>query len=513
MTLISALKTNIQFRRNAIATIDGPRELTWAETGDRVARAAAGLRTLGLEPGDRVGILALNSALYLEVQLAVWWAGGAVVPMNTRFSNEETLYSVRDSGLSLLVCDREYRDQALTVREAFPGLELIFIGEGDPGPVATFESLLSGEAGGPSVAVGPSGLAGIFYTGGTTGFPKGVMLTHQALWAAGMALQPATRTTDESRVLHAAPMFHLADAGSCHAGLIVGAANVYIPRFTPLQTIETIESKRVTDTLLVPTMIGMLLADPAYDPSRLQGLRSLLFGASPIAESLLARLRADLPDLRLVHVYGQSEMGPPISYLEPRHQVAGARRSLSIGKPFPSVEVRIVDEAGVEVADDTPGEILARGPSMMTGYWNKPDQTAATLVDGWIKTGDVAYRDADGFMFICDRAKDMIITGGENVFSAEVENVVTGHPAVAAAAVIGIPDEQFGERVHAVVVLRPGSSLTLEALFEHCRAHLANYKCPRSLELKDQLPIAATGKVLKRDLREPYWQGRTRGVN
>lgn len=511
MTLLAALRTNRDFRTAQLASIDGGKIRTWGETADRVGRAAAGWISLGLKPGERVGILANNSAAYFEVELSIWWAGGAVVPMNTRFSHDETLYSIADSGMRFLVCDEAFREQAERAVAAEPDLGLVPI-KSDASTIS-FEELASASAPVPAVSEDETALAGIFYTGGTTGFPKGVMLSHRSLIASALGLQPASRYTEESRVLHAAPMFHLADATSGHAAMLAGACNVYVPRFVAGQVIDTIEQHGVTDAMLVPTMIGMIVNDPDYRPDRVGSLCTLMFGASPTSESLLAKVRSDLPDLRLVHVYGQSEMGPLISFLEPRHQVPGSPRALSIGRPFPSVEVRIADEAGNDVAEGEPGEILARGPTMMDGYWNKSEQTAATLVDGWIKTGDVAYRDAEGFMFICDRAKDMIITGGENVFSAEVENVIAGHPAVAGAAVIGIPDEEFGERVHAVLVLREGTALTLDELFTFCRERLANYKCPRSLEVIDALPLAATGKVLKRDLREPYWKGRKRGVN
>lgn len=230
-------------------------------------------------------------------------------------------------------------------------------------------------------------------------------------------------------------------------------------------------------------------------------------------QPVLERLQADLPHVRLLHVYGQTEMGPTISYLEPNYQVAGGPKSQSVGKPFACVEVKIVDANGREAAANEPGEILARGPCSMIGYWNKPEETLRAKVDGWIRTGDVAYKDDDGFLFICDRVKDMIITGGENVFSAEVENAVATHPAVAEVAVIGVPDADFGERVHAVVVLRPGTTLDAEELREFCRSRIANYKCPRSIEVRASLPVSGAGKILKRDLREPHWAGRKLAVH
>ena len=513
MTLVRACQSHAKFRSANLATIDGPTGQTWLEFVERISRAAAGLMGQGVKNGDRVGILALNSADYLALQVAVWSIGAVVVPMNIRWSTDENLYSARDSGMTLLAADATFGAAALAVQASLTEIKLISFDPDARTPFGTFERLVAEHEPVDAIEASSRELAGIYYTGGTTGFPKGAMLTHEALVAASLGLLSTLRADDSSRALHAAPMFHLADGALCHAMLLLGACNIYIPRFEAGATMDAVERYGVTHTLLVPTMIGLLLSDPSYEPQRLSSLEALLFGASPMNASLLAQLQSDLAHLRPIHCYDQTEMGPLVSFLDPRHQRAGDPKALSIGKPFPAVDVRIVDDEGAEAPIGQPGEILARGPNMMRGYWNKPDETAAAMSGNWIRTGDVAFRDADGFMFTCDRAKDMIITGGENVFSAEVENAIAAHPAVAQVAVIGIPDPDYGERVHAVIVTRTGETIDQAALHAHCRPLIANYKCPRSMNLRAELPISGAGKILKRDLREPYWQGHARGVN
>lgn len=512
MLLIQAIRRNAAFRADETATIDGEEQRTWAEFADRVARAADGLRKLGVAPGERVGILAWNSARYLEAQFAIWWMGGVLVPMNIRWSLEENLYCIRDAGITTLIFDTGFAEAAAAIGGQAKLRQITLDGEASSA-VAAFEDVIAAGTAGEAHETPAESLAGIYYTGGTTGFPKGVMLSFTALWTAAIGIVLANRMAPGGRMLHATPMFHLADGGMSHGAMIQGATHVFVPRFDPADVIAAIDRHQVTDVLLVPTMIGMLQASDAYAPERLASLRALSFGASPIPAPILAKLQADLPQVNLLHVYGQTEMGPTISYLEPHHQVAGGPKALSVGRPFACVEVRIVDSDGVEVGPDVPGEIMARGPCAMIGYWNKPEDTAKTVINGWVKTGDVAYKDADGFLFICDRVKDMIITGGENVFCAEVENAVAAHPAVAQVAVIGVPDPDFGERVHAVIVPKPGQTPTAEDIKAHCKGRIANYKCPRSIELRDALPVSAAGKILKRDLREPHWAGHTRAVN
>jgi acyl-CoA synthetase (AMP-forming)/AMP-acid ligase II len=354
----------------------------------------------------------------------------------------------------------------------------------------------------PDSRRGGDDLLGVFYTGGTTGQSKGVMLSHANIMASALgSLATGQFTTPGGRLLHAAPMFHLADLATWVAALITGGTHVIIPGFSPELVLSAIEEHHVTDVLLVPTMIQALadFADaPRYDVS---GLNRLIYGGSPMPESLFARARELFPSTGFVQAYGMTELAPVATLLLPAdHDVAELNRSA--GRAAPHAEVRILDSAGDEVGPGTVGEIVVRGDHVMRGYWRRPEETAAALRGGWMHTGDAGYMDERGFLFVVDRIKDMIITGGENVYSAEVENALALHPAVATCAVIGLSDEQWGERIHAIVVLAPGASATAEELRELCRGHLPRYKVPRSVEFVSSLPVSGPGKVAKRLLRD-----------
>jgi len=504
---------------NKPAIIFGSRTQSWAEFKNRVARLAGGLKSHGIKAGDPVAILALNSDRYLEYYYAIWWLGAVVVPMNIRWSVAENAYSLNDSGAKAMFADKQFAPLVLQIQIEAPQLQTLIYLDDDTRPdnMLDYEGLI--ESAEPIEDARKSGedLAGIFYTGGTTGFPKGVLLPHRALWFNGMAISKLIETSEDTQYLHAAPMFHLADGAASLGTSMVGGTHVIIPMFTPDGVLDTIETHSITHSLLVPTMIGMLIQSPSFKPERLSALTHLVYGGSPIPEGILRRLIGELSWVSLINAYGQTEMAPAISALAPKHHVVGgpnADRFKSVGQVAPGVEIRIVDEDGKDVPQGEVGEIVARSPGSMQGYHNKPEQTAITLNNGWVKTGDGARLDADGFLFIVDRVKDMVITGGENVFSAEVENAVSTFPDVIQVAVIGIPDEQWGEAVHAVIVTEEGQILDETAITEHCRSHLANYKLPRSFEFREEaLPLSGAGKVLKRELRKPYWEGKNKGVS
>ncbi|HEY2979494.1 MAG TPA: AMP-binding protein, partial [Burkholderiaceae bacterium] len=310
--------------------------------------------------------------------------------------------------------------------------------------------------------------------------------------------------------------FHLADMGCAMPHWIEGNTHSIIPAFNPELVLDTLERDRVTHVVLVPTMIQMLVDHPAMQkPRDLSALQTIAYGASPISEAVLDRAMAALPGVGFVQAYGMTELAP-LATINPAfyHTVEGRKlgKLRAAGRAGPCVEVRIFDEQDREVPRGTVGEVVVRGPNVMQGYWNKPDLTAQAVRDGWMHTGDGAWMDEDGFIFIADRLKDMIISGGENVYSGEVENAIAQHPAVTACAVIGIPSEQWGESVHAVVVLQPGQAVSAEDLIAHCKSLIAGYKCPRSVNFVDALPLSGAGKVLKTKLREPFWQGRERNV-
>ena len=505
-------------RPTATATIMGTRKRNWYEHRERVAKLADSLRNLGASAGDRVAILALNSDRYTEYYHAVWWAGAAVVPMNIRWTSVENAYSLNDSEAEILFVDKAFALVVDEIRTECPKLKtVIYLDDGEvPEDMLAYEDLVNqGSLCDDAMRLGED-LAGLYYTGGTTGFPKGVMLPHRALWYNNLVMSKMSEARPESSYLHAGPMFHLAD-GCASGGLTaVGATHVYVPMFDIEGVVSNIETHGVTHTLMVPTMIGMLLNSDTFDPARLASLQYMTYGASPMPEGLLTDLIERVPDLNIIQGYGQTEMAPIVSTLQPEFHVLGDNNSKlrSAGRPVPGTEVKIVDEDGNKVATGDVGEICARGMGAMQGYWKLEDQTAATLVDGWVHTGDGGYIDDDGFIFIADRMKDMIVTGGENVFSAEVESAISTHDAVAEVAVIGIPDDTWGEAVHAIIIPKEAMTPSTVEIVEHCRPLIANYKLPRSPELRtDPLPLSGAGKVLKRDLRVPFWEGKTRQVN
>jgi acyl-CoA synthetase (AMP-forming)/AMP-acid ligase II len=312
--------------------------------------------------------------------------------------------------------------------------------------------------------------------------------------------------------LHAAPMFHVADiAGWVRCG-VVGATQVMLPAFDPVAVLTAVQEQAVTDLLLVPTMIQLLVDHPRIDEFDLAGVCRLIYGASPMSDALLGRVAKALPTAQLVQSYGMTELGPAATYLTPADHEDPVRRR-SVGRAAPHAEVRIIGADDVELPRGEAGEIVVRGGHVMLGYWDRPEETAEALRGGWMHTGDAGRMDDEGYVYLTDRLKDMIVSGGENVYSVEVENVLAQHPAVATCAVIGVPDETWGERVHAVVVPAAGATVTLEELRAFCADRIAGYKVPRSMDVVDALPVSAAGKVLKRALREPYWAGQERAVH
>lgn len=515
--LTQGLHRAIQRTPNKMATICGTRRRTYAELGDRVARLAGALQMLGMKTEDRIGMLAMNSDRYLEYFLGVWWGGGAVNAANTRWSAAEIAYSLDDSDTRVLIIDDNFVPMADELRRQSKSLQtLIYAGDQEtPKGMLSFEGLVTEATPVPDAHRSGDDLAGVYYTGGTTGFPKGVMLTHTNLSTTGMSLLAHGLAPDDMVGLHAAPMFHLADGAMTLMVMLRGGTHVFVPSFAPELVLRTIQDEGVTTAVLVPVMIQMMVDHPSAADFKLDQLQRVLYGASPISEALLERAMLKLSGVRFTQCYGMTELaalGTVLTddYHTPEGRKLGKLRSA--GRATFHAEVRIVDAEGVEVPRGTVGEIAIRGAGVMKGYWGKPEQTAAALKDGWMHSGDGGYMDEEGFVFIVDRIKDMIVTGGENVYSAEVENAIAQHPAVAQCAVIGIPSDQWGEAVHAVIVTKPGEQVTAEEIKEHCKQRIANYKCPRSAEIRDSLPVSGAGKILKNKLREPFWTGRDRQV-
>jgi long-chain acyl-CoA synthetase len=500
---------------------------TWSETAARVAGLANGLRSLGLSDGDRVALLMLNSARHFELWFAIPAAAMVMNDLNYRLAVEELAFICTDSDVKVLFVDDTYLEAARALREQVATLTtLVWTGPGTDAPEGTiaYESLVAAAS-----DTAPASLplnrhdqvAAIFYTGGTTGLPKGAMLTHRNLTANAVHTVGLLNMTSVDRYLHAGPQFHLADGAMTYALSWVGGTHVFVPAFEPVRVVAALADERCTLSLLVPTMLNMVLASGALAGADMSAMRMLMYGASPMPAEVQRRT-AEGFGCQMMQLYGMTEASPIVTCLDGethRRGMAGeepyATRLRSAGSPIAGVRCQIRREDGSLCDVGEPGEIFIQGPNIMAGYWNRPEETTHALVDGWYRSGDVAYRDAGGYLYVVDRAKDMIISGGENIYTSEVENAVYLHPAVAEAAVFGIPHENFGETVHAEVVLKPGASLTAEELIEHCRAHIAGYKLPRSVAVRmpeEPLPKSGAGKILKRALREPYWEGRDRQV-
>ncbi len=371
----------------------------------------------------------------------------------------------------------------------------------------------------PDARRGGTELAGVFYTGGTTGFPKGVMLSHDALFQNSLFAVAEGMARDGAVGLHAAPLFHIAAITVLGFLWTVGGTHVTLPSFTPLGVLEAIERERIKTTVLVPTMIQMLVDHPDAASFDLSSLETMVYGASPINEALVERAVMLLPRTNFIQIYGMTEMAPIMTVLPGVfHSEEGRKRGKvrSAGQPGVGIDVRIVDPDGQELPRGEVGEIIVLSPGVMLGYWNRPEETAMALArpgrEGWMHTGDAGRIDAEGFLFLVDRVKDMIVSGGENVYSVEVEQAIAQHPAVAACAVIGVPDADWGERVHAFVVLRSGARASAEDIRAHCKTLVGGYKCPRSVDFATTLPVSGAGKVLKTKLREPYWAARERQI-
>ena len=501
---------------DGISTRYRDREYRWVATRQRVARLGAALTRLGMAEADRVAILSLNSDRYYEAVFAIPWAGCCIVPLNTRWALAENDYAVTDSGARVLFFDETFTEQAEQLLSAGPSLEVaIYMGDGEVPPWArSHEQLIVENAPIAASARGWHDMAGIFYTGGTTGFPKGVMQSHRALWASAIGALPEFRMTRESVYLHAAPMFHMADFCGSMGTILRCGSNVILQSFEAGAVLQAIAREQISHALLVPSMIKMVLNHPAVADADVSSLQCVVYGASPMPTATLEKFMHQWPSVGLVQVYGQTELAPIATALSMEDHLAGSEKLRSAGRPTASSEIRIVDEQGEDCPQGTSGEIAVRGPHTMLGYWNKPGETAKALRDGWVFTGDAGYFDGDGYLYIVDRVKDMVVTGGENVFTTEVENAVISHPAVQDVAVIGVPHEEWGEAVHAIVILHAGQAVTAEAIVAHCREQIAGYKLPKGFTFREEpLPLSGAGKVLKTELRKPYWEGRDRQVN
>jgi long-chain acyl-CoA synthetase len=512
------LRQAVACRPRGVATISGERRRTWTEIGDRVPRLAAALRSFGIADGAFVAALGFNSDRYVELFFAVPWAGGAFAPLNIRWSKAENAYALTDSKSSVLFVDESFIDQALELQRELGWVKtLVFMGEGPtPEGMIAYEDLIARHE--PMEDAGRQGedLWVIFYTGGTTAHPKGVMMSHRALFVATLGYLAMLPDVEDLSFLYVAGFFHFAGASALLYITMIGGTHVMLPKFDAVPVMRAIAEHRVTNMVLVPTMINLMVHHPDFDRYDLTSLRTCVYGGSPMPETLMRLAMKKLPSWRFYQIFGMTETGGFASMLRWRdHIVSGpkASRMRSAGQPGPGNEIRIRLPDGSHAPPNTLGEIVVRSDSLMSGYLNNPGATAAVLRDGWMHTGDAGTIDEDGFLFVADRVKDMIVSGGENVYSIEVERALFQHPAVREAAVIGIPSEQWGESVHAVIVPKDGAGVTPEELTAHCRQLIGGYKVPRSYEFRaEPLPVTPVGKVRKNVLRDPWWAGRERKI-
>ena len=490
MNLLSPLRRAVSVGADRSAVV-GTGALTYGELWARCRRLTGTLAGLGLQRGDRVAVAAANSGAYLELYQSVPGAGYVLVPLNVRHTQAELAYALSDSAAAVIFTDLDPEPFAGVVKQVItlPG---------------QYEGFLAGAAEEePPDDITEDDLAGLFYTGGTTGAAKGVMLTHRNLLANAFHFMACWPFSPETRWLVAAPMFHAAGTIGVLSTVWNAGSHIFLERFDPGVALDLIEAHRVTATLVVPTMMAALADEQRRRPRDVSSLTHLSYGGAPSATETLRQAQAAFPAATLLHIYGATETSPIVTLLPDQGKVLDSPRARSCGQPAVGVEVQIVDAAGNPVPAGTVGEVCARGPNIMAGYWNKPEETARALRDGWYRTGDLAYMDEEAYIFHVDRSKDMIVTGGENVYCSEVENALYQHPAVAEAAVFSVPHPRWGEAVHAALVLR--SEVGEEELQTHCRALIADYKVPKSFEYHDELPKSGAGKVLKRELRRPHW--------
>ncbi|MCH9674633.1 MAG: long-chain-fatty-acid--CoA ligase [Gammaproteobacteria bacterium] len=486
-----------------LAVVCGDVRLTYAEVADRSRRLIGALDSLGLESGDRVAILSANSHQYIEYYQAVPAGGYVIVPLNTRHAAPELRYALEDAGAKVLLTDRDVGDLSECVQHVIR-LD------------TEYEGLIAGAT--PrdfATDAHEDSLAGLFYTGGTTGASKGVMLSHRNLIANTFHSMKLLELDQDSVYMVMAPLFHAAGSNSVLACTWTGGVQVAVPAFTAEETLDLVARERVTDTLGVPTMMAAMAELQLTEPRDVSSLRSFAHGGSPIATEVVRRSHQAFPEAELVHLYGATETAPLATCLRHEERVLESERARSCGQPVPGVDVRIFNDAGDEVPTGEVGEVAIRGANVMRGYWNKPEQSAEVLRAGWYYSGDLGFADDEGYVFLVDRKKDMIVTGGENVYSTEVEDVLYRHPGVLEAAVFGVPDPQWGEAVLAVVVARDASApVAAEDLVKFCRESLAGYKVPKRIEVQAaELPKSGPGKILKRELRAPYWEGRSESIS
>jgi long-chain acyl-CoA synthetase len=513
-TLASLIRTHGAALADRPALEYEGRSVTFGELDRRSSQAASALRSLGVAAGSRVGYVGRNAPEHFEVTFGAAKLNAVAVSVNWRLAPAEMAQIIRDATARVVVVAPEFAGHLEKVEGELAGVTMVALGAHDRWP--EYHQLLAAQpATDPGAGASPADVAVQLYTSGTTGLPKGVMLSNANLFDGADEFAAALGLDADAVNLVAMPLFHIGGIGWALTGLALGCRTVLLPEVDPARILAAIPAFGVTTAFLVPAVVQMLLATPGVESGDYSSLRRLLYGASPISERVLVQ-GMETFGCEFAQLYGLTETSGAIVQLAPADHDPALRPHLlrACGKPYPWVEVRVVDPAtGEDATVGAVGEVWTRSRRNMPGYWNNPAATAAALTsDGWFKTGDAGYTDAEGYLYLHDRVKDMIVSGGENVYPAEVENALMKHPAVADVAVIGVPDERWGEAVKAVVVAAPGCSPTTAELIDFSREHLGGFKVPKSVDFATALPRNPSGKLLKRELREPYWAGVERRI-
>ena len=509
LTMLSALDNALKLHGDRPAIVDEEQCFTWSQHVGRVAKAAGLLADLGIGPGDRYGIICENSFRYTELIHASYWGGAIAVPINHRLAAPEILHILEDADCRALALGKPFLNLTDTAELAPWRGQTIYLGPPDDEiSQPQYEALLTAAPSAPQCPVDEDDLAILLYTGGTTGRSKGVQLSHKNVHSNGMQMAIAMGAVSNDIYLHAAPMFHAADLLSTGFTL-VGAAHCYLPVFSPTASLEVIQKYRVTATMKAPTMIIMNLTNSRFEEYDTSSLRIMLYGSSPMAAEWVQKSIEGFPHTQIVQGYGLTETSPILTYLgwdiHKNAIKAGDTNVLrSAGRPLVGLDMKITDDNGNELPLGEVGEVTVRGPQVSRGYLNRPEETEKSFRNGWFYTGDVGRMDADGLMYLMDRKKDMIVSGGENIYTSEVEAALYQHAGIQECAVVGVPDEKYGEALFAVIVPAEGNTLTETDVIDHCRERIGGYKIPRQMDFVTEMPKSAMGKILKNELRSIY---------
>ncbi|MGD2268906.1 MAG: long-chain-fatty-acid--CoA ligase [Desulfobacterales bacterium] len=500
------------------AVVDGERSFTYLQIGEHAAALARFLVAHGLQSGDRIAILEVNSHMFLESYYAAAGMGAILSPLNFRLSSKEIAFILNDSGARWLLAGAQFSSLVKdTLAQETPLEGILWLGEAPAGPTdlasQDYDTVIKTHAGSFSpVSMPEDQVAHLYYTSGTTGKPKGVMLTHKNVVLHALATIAELKLVDSDIWGHIAPMFHLADAWATFAVTWVGGRHVMVGQFEAQAVMAAIEKECITLSNLIPTMLNLIIKHPQVEKYDFSSLRAILSGGAPIAPELVRKI-IDVLGCDYIQTYGMTETSPYLTlsilkeHLHQRPPEEQFKYRAKTGRPLMTVELKVVDENGEPVRPDEQqvGEIWVRGDTITPGYWNRPEATAEAFYQGWLRTGDLAVVDSEGYVNIVDRKKDMILSGGENIYSTEVENVLYMHPKILEAAAFGVPDEKWGEAVKAAVVLKPDESASEEEIIRFCKQHIASFKAPKSIDFIAEIPKTGSGKLFKKALRDPYW--------